>query len=310
MTNFMMTTAPEIVYALCGLVSVDAAFRGLKNDTKKLGTFIFWFLLGIIFIFGKWIPAVVTGAFLCFMGVLAATNSVKMGTFKETTKEERRLANQGIESKIFIPAILIGIMAASLAFVKIDGKSLSGAVMIGAACLIALGVAIALCKPSISETREGTSRLLMQVGTACLLPQLLGALGTVFTNAGVGDVISSIILGAFPNPGILTGVILYCVGMVVFTMIMGNAFAAFAVITAGIGAPFVIAQGGNPAVVGVLGLTCGYCGTLMTPMAANFNIVPCAILEAKDKWTVIKAQTPMALILIVIHVILIMLLAF
>lgn len=34
----------------------------------------------------------------------------------------------------------------------------------------------------------------------------------------------------------------------------------------------------------------GYCGTLMTPMAANFNIVPAALLELKDKYQVIKVQ--------------------
>ncbi|MCB6314216.1 DUF979 domain-containing protein, partial [Gordonibacter pamelaeae] len=72
---------------------------------------------------------------------------------------------------------------------------------------------------------------------------------------------------------------IYCLGMVIFTMIMGNAFAAFSVITLGIGIPFVIAQGGNPVVVGALGMTCGFCGTLLTPMAANFNIVPTAVLE-------------------------------
>ena len=78
-------------------------------------------------------------------------------------------------------------------------------------------------------------------------------------------------------------VAVYCIGMALFTMIMGNGFAAFAVITVGIGYPFLIAQGANPVVVGALGLTAGYCGTLMTPMAANFNIMPAALLETKSK---------------------------
>ena len=109
----------------------------------------------------------------------------------------------------------------------------------------------------------------------------------------------------------MVGVIIYVFGMVIFTMIMGNAFAAFTVITAGIGVPFVISQGGNPAVIGVLGMTAGYCGTLMTPMAANFNIVPCAVLETKDpKWAVIKAQLPMALMMIAVHIVLMLLLGF
>ena len=49
-------------------------------------------------------------------------------------------------------------------------------------------------------------------------------------------------------------------------MLMGNAFAAFTVITS-IGIPFVIAQGGDPIVAGALAMTGGFCGTLLTPMA-------------------------------------------
>ena len=90
--------------------------------------------------------------------------------------------------------------------------------------------------------------------------------------------------------------------MVLFTMIMGNAFAAITVMTVGIGAPFVLAYGANPVVVGMIALTCGYCGTLMTPMAANFNIVPVAILNMKDRWGVIKNQVLVGLIMLVFQI--------
>lgn len=310
MADFMTNIAPEIIYSLCGLVSLDTAWRGLKNEKAKYGTALFWTLLGIIFIFGKWIPYAITGGMLCVMGILTVTKQVQMGSFIESTKEEREEANTPIKSLIFVPAITVGLMAVALSFVKIEDKSLNGAVMIGIACLVALMIAILICKPKMSETRENTSRLLMQVGASCLLPQLLGALGTLFTQAGVGEVISGMISSVVPVGNILVGVLIYCAGMVIFTMIMGNGFAAFSVITVGIGIPFVIMQGGDPTVVGALGMTCGFCGTLMTPMAANFNIVPCAVLETKDKWTVIKAQLPMALLLIVVHVVLMLVLAF
>lgn len=310
MANFMTNIAPEIIYTLCGLVALDAAWRGLKNEKGKYGTFVFWALLGIIFIFGKFIPYAFTGVMLCVMGILTATKQVQMGIFKESTKEEREIANTPIKSKIFIPAVTVGVMAVLLSFITIDGKPLNGAVMIGIACIVALAIAVLICRPKMSETRENTSRLLMQVGASCLLPQLLGALGTLFTQAGVGEVISGMITSVVPAGNILIGVLLYCAGMVIFTMIMGNAFAAFSVITVGIGVPFVILQGGDPTVVGALGMTCGFCGTLMTPMAANFNIVPCAVLETADKWTVIKAQLPMAIIMIGIHIVLMLTFAF
>ena len=319
MTDFLGIYFPEFFYVLCGLVCFLTAFRARKNDSARVGTMLFWTLTGIIFAFGKLLPSAMVGGMLVVMGCLTVTRQVKMGKFKESTLQFRKISSEKIGTKIFVPAVAVGLIALILSFVKYDvvkdgvavPTALNGAIMTGVACVIALILGIVICKPQMSETREDTSRLLMQVGAACLLPQLLGALGSVFSEAGVGEVISGMISAVVPRGNIVIGVIVYVAGMVVFTMIMGNAFAAFTVITAGIVVPFVIAQGGNPAVIGVLGMTAGYCGTLMTPMAANFNIVPCAVLETKDpKWSVIRAQVPMALIMIVVHVILMLVLGF
>lgn len=319
MTNFLGVYFPEFFYVLCGLVCFLTAFRARRNESAKLGTILFWTLTGIIFMFGKVLPSAAVGAMLIAMGCLTVTKQVKIGKFQESTPEFRKASSERIGSKIFVPAVTVGLIALILSFVKYDvvkdgvatSTALNGAIMTGVACVIALVLAFVICKPKISDTKEDTSRLLMQVGAACLLPQLLGALGSVFAEAGVGEVISGMISSVVPQGNIVVGVIIYIFGMVVFTMIMGNAFAAFTVITAGIGVPFVISQGGNPAIIGVLGMTAGYCGTLMTPMAANFNIVPCAVLETKDpKWSVIKAQIPMALMMIVVHIILMLAIGF
>jgi len=113
--------------------------------------------------------------------------------------------------------------------------------------------------------------------------------------AGVGEVIALPFRGTLPAPSPLVAVIAYGAGMALFTIVMGNAFAAFPVITLGIGLPFVVqANGGNPAIMGALGMLAGYCGTLVTPMAANFNLVPTLLLDLEDKHAVIKAQVPMA----------------
>ena len=319
MTNFLGVYFPEFFYVLCGLVCFLTAFRARKNESARLGTMLFWALTGIIFMFGTVLPSAVVGAMLIAMGCLTVTKQVKIGKFQESTPEFRKAASERIGTKIFVPAVTVGLIALILSFVKYDvvkdgvatPTALNGAIMTGVACVIALVLAVVICKPKLADTKEDTSRLLMQVGAACLLPQLLGALGSVFAEAGVGEVISGMISSVVPQGNIVVGVIIYIFGMVVFTMIMGNAFAAFTVITAGIGVPFVISQGGNPAIIGVLGMTAGYCGTLMTPMAANFNIVPCAVLETKDpKWSVIKAQIPMALLMIVVHIILMLAIGF
>lgn len=324
MQEFMSTIMPEVFYTLCGLVCLDASFRAFtKNEEARIGTSLFWLLVGCIFIFGKLMPSEVTGVILVIMGCLTVTKQVRMGSFTEVSSDVKEKESRKIGNKIFIPAVSVGVLALAFSFVKVSenglvfalpsskaGVSLDGAVMVGLACILSLLFACCITKPSIKETRENTTKQLMQVGAACLLPQLLGALGSLFTEAGVGDVISSMISAVVPSGNIVIGVIIYCLGMVIFTMIMGNAFAAFSVITLGIGIPFVIAQGGDPVIVGTLGMTCGFCGTLLTPMAANFNIVPSAVLETRNKWTVIRAQIPMALILIVVHMVLMLVWAF
>ncbi|MGZ8349130.1 MAG: 5-oxoproline transporter, DUF979 family subunit, partial [Allosphingosinicella sp.] len=91
----------------------------------------------------------------------------------------------------------------------------------------------------------------------------------------------------------------------------GNAFAAFPVMAAEIGVPLLMRlYGGDPAVVGAIGMLAGFCGTLMTPMAANFNIVPAALLELRDRNGVIKAQIGTALPLLAVNIALIYFLAF
>jgi uncharacterized membrane protein len=106
-------------------------------------------------------------------------------------------------------------------------------------------------------------------------------------------------------------VVVYCLGMAGFTMIMGNAFAAFPVLTAGVALPILIRRfGGDPAVVASIGMLSGFCGTLMTPLAANFNLVPPALLELPDRYAVIKAQIPTAIPLLLANMVLMYALAF
>ena len=228
-----------------------------------------------------------------------------MGQFKNVSESLRMINSEKFRNLIFIPALAIGIASFLLLQFKIPSV-----ISIGGGSIIAIVLALIIFKPNVGDTVEDTTKLVMQVGAASLLPQLLAALGSIFTKAGVGDVISSLVSTIIPQGNIVLGVIVYVIAMAIFTMIMGNGFAAFSVITVGIGIPFVINQGANPTVVGALGMTAGFCGTLITPMAANFNIVPASILEMKDKYGVIKAQLPIALALIVVHILLILALAF
>jgi uncharacterized membrane protein len=158
--------------------------------------------------------------------------------------------------------------------------------------------------------REG-SRLLQAIGWAVILPQMLATLGVLFDKAGVGKAVAKVTNAVLPHGWLLGAVIIYCVGMALFTVIMGNAFAAFPVMTAAIGWPVLIQQfHGNPAAVFAIGMLAGFCGTLCTPMAANFNIVPAVLLEMKDKYGPIKAQLPTAIPLLACNIAIMYVVAF
>jgi uncharacterized membrane protein len=81
--------------------------------------------------------------------------------------------------------------------------------------------------------------------------------------------------------------------------------------TGGVGVPILVnVFHGNPATMVAIGMFSGYCGTLMTPMAANFNIVPAALLELPDKNAVIKVQVPTGVALLVANIFLLNFLMF
>ena len=171
--------------------------------------------------------------------------------------------------------------------------------------------ALAMTRESVVVSGNEGRRLCDAIGWAVILPQFLAALGALFDKAGVGKIVSGMVAAVVPTDNVLAVVAAYCIGMALFTMIMGNAFAAFAVITTGIGIPLVIQlHGADPAIAGVLAMMSGYCGTLMTPMAANFNVVPAALLEMTDKNGVIKAQIATALPMLVVQICLLYFLAF
>ncbi|MDV4149296.1 DUF979 domain-containing protein [Clostridium sp. AL.422] len=298
----------EIFYIMVGLFFTLTMMFTLKdkNHKTKYGTALFWGILGVIFILGDVIPPVVSGFLIVIIGVLAAFNQINIGTIKELDTTFANLKASKIGIKIFVPSLIIALVALVIA----QFTEISGVAAVGIAAIIALIATFIITKAKPSEFIEDSNRMFQAVGATAILPQLLAALGALFTAAGVGDIISNIISGVIPQGNVLVGITAYCLGMALFTAIMGNAFAAFSVITVGIGVPFVFAQGGDPIIASALAMTAGFCGTLMTPMAANFNILPVALLETKDKNAVIKTQAIFAIILLAIHIPLMYFLAF
>ena len=304
LSNFLL----EIFYALVGFLMISLSVYTFTNKDHKarIGTSIFWSILGIIFIAGPYIPANIVGILIIALGCLTVSKQVKMLPTKPLDGDFAKTQSEKLKNKVFLPPLVIAIVALGIA----QFTSISGTAAIGIAAVIATIATLIITKANPKFILEDGARMIDSVGPVSILPQLLTALGSLFTAAGVGTVIANGISSFIPEGNLLIGVAAYCIGMAIFTMIMGNAFAAFAVITAGIGIPFVFAQGANPVVAGALALTAGYCGTLMSPMGANFNIMPAALLEIDDKNAIIKRQFPVAMTLLIAHIVLMYFLAF
>lgn len=314
------------VYVFAGLTF--AAFSSLtvldRDHPRRFGTAAFWGLLAVSFLFGGRLGDLGNGVLVLALAALAGFRMLGQSRPATTSPEERAESAERRGNWLFVPALMIPAVAilGVLVLEKVDilgvplfGEEQPTIIALGLAVAIALAIGMAwLRPPALAPIQEGR-RLMDAVGWAGILPQALAALGAVFVIAGVGDRIGELFASYLPLDTRLVAVVAYCVGMALFTFIMGNAFAAFPVMTAAVGLPLVAMQfGGNPAIVCALGMLAGFCGTLATPMAANFNVVPAALLDLPDRDApfngVIRAQLPTAGILLVINIVLMYVLAF
>ena len=292
----------NVVWVIIGLITIYAGIKNLldKENPSRVGTAVFWCSFGIVCGFGSWLPAKVSGVLVLIMCLPPIFKKVKIGKTDNPTKEHTEQQFKKIGMKIFVPAFSVAVC--SLFFALFSNMSSMVAITIGVIVAMVLLMAFDTKQNKPAVFLNDSERFLGITGPLSMLPQLLGCLGGVFTAAGVGDVIAQLVEKIVPKGNVNIGIIIYAIGMVLFTMIMGNAFAAITVMTVGIGAPFVLAYGANPVVIGMLALTCGYCGTLLTPMAANFNVLPVAILNMKDRWGAIKNQVLVAIIMLVFQI--------
>ena len=310
------------LYVLAGAVFAAFAIGSALDRTnrKRFGNALFWGLLAVSFWFGDFLGDIGNGVLVLALVATAGLHFLGKGAKESTTAEQREAFSERYGNRLFLPALIIpftafaGTLLFSYTPLKnaglIDPKSLT-LVLLGLGVILALVTCFAWLRPPAAAPIEEGRRLMDSIGWAAVLPQMLASLGAVFAAAGVGTTIGAIAASIIPEGSVFLTVLLYALGMVLFTMIMGNAFAAFPVMAAAIGVPLLIqAYGGDPAVIGAVGMLAGFCGTLMTPMAANFNIVPAALLELKDQYGVIRAQVPTALPLLAANIAILYLAAF
>jgi uncharacterized membrane protein len=310
------------LYVLAGAVFAGFSVGSARDETnpKRWGNAAFWLLLAASFWFGDFFGDVGNGLLVLALVAIAGFHLIGRGSKESATPAERQRSSDRYGNRLFLPALLIPFTAfvGTLAFnytpLKgfnlIDPKAAT-LVLLGCGVIIALIVSYLWLRPPPLASLDEGSRLANAIGWAMVLPQMLASLGVIFAAAGLGTTIGAMIGAIIPHGSIFLAVLLFALGMVAFTMIMGNAFAAFPVMAAAIGVPILIHQdGGNPAVIGAVGMLAGFCGTLMTPMAANFNIVPAALLELRNQYGVIKAQVPTAIPLLIANILILYFAAF
>ncbi len=300
----------EHVYRLAGVLVAVVAFLDLRDRThgKRWTTSLFWAAYALTLLFGTELPDFVNGLLVIVIVLVGGLGGMGRGSVQTSDDDARRASAARHRNLLFLPALLVPGLTLTATFVfravrvagapLVDPKNVSLIGLAGAS-VVALVVALVLLRQPPSAPAHEARRLMNLVGWAAVLPQMLAALGALFAAAGVGDRIAELLGRFVPLDHRVTVVCAYTLGMALFTIVMGNAFAAFPVMTAAVGLPLIVKRfGGDPAVMAAVGMLSGFCGTLMTPMAANFNIVPAALLELPDKNAVIRAQVPTALVVL------------
>ena len=316
----------EHFYWLLALFLLFAGWRNLRE--RRFAHAAFWTLIGVLFAAGKPIldaseagdalPSQLAGASVIALALLATR--MRREHIAEAPQAQRIATAQRLGHRLFVPALVIPLVTVlivligprlSLGGTRVFGEGSITLIGLALACVLATGAAVFVTRERPAVALGEGRRLLDTMGWAALLPLVLATLGGVFAASGVGEAVASLVSAVIPADSRLACVLAYGLGMVLFTVIMGNAFAAFPVMTAGIGLPLLIQQhGAEPAILGSIGMLTGYCGTLMTPMAANFNLVPAALLELDDPNAVIRAQLPTAVPLLLVNLALMYWLAF
>ncbi|WP_086607142.1 DUF979 domain-containing protein [Erythrobacter donghaensis] len=288
----------EWLYVLAG--AGFAVWAALSAKDRRWGNAAFWGLLAASFLLGSHLSDLANGGLVLAMVAIAGLGGLKRSDPPTTSPAQRQAFAAQLGNRLFLPALVVPLTAVAgtllYNYTPFGETGLFEArretlILFGVGVVAALAGAMVWLRPPLMAPAEEGRRLLDSIGWAAILPQMLAALGAVFALAGVGEIIGGVAQGIISEGSVFLTVVVFALGMAMFTMIMGNAFAAFPVMAAAIGIPLLIGEyGGNPAVIGAVGMLAGFCGTLLTPMAANFNIVPAALLELKDENGVIRQQ--------------------
>jgi len=311
-----MIVSLDVFYVLVGLLFAATAVMTLRDATnpRRMTAALFWGLYALVYLLGERLPPAVAGVLMVVMALVAGTGLVRPGRAAVVPEADRQASAARLGNWLLVPALAIPAVtmlgSVALKNVHVGARLLLDPnnvtlVSMGCGSVAALALACRLTRATPLQGVREARRLIDAMSWAVVLPHMLAVLGLLFAEAGVGKAVAHVATTYLPLDSRLLACAAFCVGMALFTVVMGNGFAAFPVIAGGIGIPVLVGvYHANPAVMAAIGMFSAYCGTLMTPMAANFNVVPVLLLDLPDKNAVIKAQLPTALPLLGANIVL------
>jgi uncharacterized membrane protein len=312
----------DAVYVLTGLLLAGVSWLSARDVTnpKRWRNALFWALFATSFLFGGRLSDFSNGCLIIAVALVAGIGSLGRAPAEETDAELRKLSAARFGNRLLIPILTVPIVTMFgvlvLAKFRLGGQFLidpehSAPISVALGACAALLATYVIFKPKPLAPLREAERLINRVSWTLVLPQALAALGAVFILGRLGPIVGSVLTHWLPMQSPLAAVCLYSFGMAAFTVMLGNAFAAFPVMVTAVGLPLLVHKfGGDVAVIAALGMLSGYCGTAVSPLAANFNYRPVALLQISDRDAIIKVQAPTAALVLVGNTILMYFLAF
>jgi len=308
----------EYVYYLIGLFFAAVAIQNLLDRTNpnvvtRVSSFVFWGLAAILVAFGAYLKAnspFLAGCMVIVIVVMAGVGLGKTGAPPAPDADREKRADR-FGNTLFLPALLIPLLTVAIILLMpyldflslLIAKAQVSFVALGVSAVVALIVGLLMLRETPATPLVEGRHLLDTLSWTALLPLLLAALGQIFLQANVGGVIGSLLTQWLPLDITLVAVVAYGLGMAVLTILTGNAFAAFPIMVTALGIPIIVTKlGGDVAGMAAVGMLSGFCGTLLTPLAANFNVVPARLLELENDYAVIRVQVATGLALLVFNI--------
>ncbi|MBW5818866.1 DUF979 family protein [Yersinia kristensenii] len=303
----------EFVYIIIGILFFIYALTSLSNkklsERERVCQFLFWGGYSATYFLPGKISDMYIGVLVIFLVLLSLTDVFKAESQGCVNNEISKVGKDTKLGKlIFIPALSVPLMTITGIFISdhisLIEKGSETLVMLSISTCLIFIICIFIFREKPIPIFTASERIMGTIGINVLLPQMLAMLGGVILALGVGGSIAEHFDKYQEIIGKNALIVVYAIGMFLLSVIMGNAFAAFPIMTAGIGMPIIVdVYGGNPALLSVLGMLCGFCGTMLTPMAANFNIIPEKLLGIKKKGLVIKEQAMTAIVVLFFNII-------